>query len=120
MIRYMSLIAISLSILSLTASATAQAKLPTSDQPYSIRDCEVCPEMVHMAAGSFTMGRPVGEDPSLPDNETPQRQVTIATPFAISRTEITLLQFLIFVKETVRKPGKSCYGWNEVGNGMVA
>ena len=52
------------------------------------RDCPACPEMVVVAAGSFTMGSPPNEKGRL-DREGPQRTVTIATPFAVGKHEVT-------------------------------
>lgn len=52
------------------------------------RDCDVCPEMVVVAAGSFTMGSSESETGHQPD-ESPQRKVTLAAPFAVGRFEVT-------------------------------
>ncbi|MCY4319624.1 MAG: SUMF1/EgtB/PvdO family nonheme iron enzyme [Alphaproteobacteria bacterium] len=54
----------------------------------TFRDCEFCPEMVVVPAGSFTMGSPpseVGRD----DYEGPQRVVTISRSFAVGKYEVT-------------------------------
>jgi formylglycine-generating enzyme required for sulfatase activity/uncharacterized caspase-like protein len=51
------------------------------------RECEGCPEMVILPAGTFAMGSPANEA-GRRDNEGPQRQVSI-TRFAISRFETT-------------------------------
>jgi hypothetical protein len=48
----------------------------------SFRECAVCPEMVVVPSGSFTMGSQAGE-------EGPQRRVTIARPFAVGKFEAT-------------------------------
>ena len=52
------------------------------------RDCDVCPEMVVIPAGSFMMGSPTGEE-GRESTEGPQHKVTIARPFAIGRFEVT-------------------------------
>jgi formylglycine-generating enzyme required for sulfatase activity len=52
------------------------------------RDCDVCPEMVVIPAGSFTMGSPQNEE-GRRDNEGPQRRVTITEQFAIGKYEVT-------------------------------
>ena len=54
----------------------------------SFSDCSDCPEMVVVPAGSFTMGSPPDEEGRL-DREGPQRQVTIARPFAVGKFEVT-------------------------------
>ena len=52
------------------------------------RDCDVCPEMVVVPAGSFMMGSPETEE-GRRDNEGPQRQVTIDYAFAVGVYEVT-------------------------------
>ena len=54
----------------------------------TFRDCLFAPEMMVVPAGRFTMGTPESEDPRAPD-EGPQREVTIAAPFAIGVYEVT-------------------------------
>lgn len=51
-------------------------------------DCPGCPDMVVVPAGSFLMGSQDGEEGHVAD-EAPQHRVTIAKPFAVSRTEVT-------------------------------
>jgi len=59
----------------------------------SFRDCdEVCPEMVVVPAGSFTMGSPPNEK-NRGDDEGPQRRVTIAKPFAAGKYEVTFAEW---------------------------
>lgn len=53
-----------------------------------VKDCPTCPELISLPAGSFTMGSNSG-DPS----EKPAHQVSIATPFAIGKYEITVEQW---------------------------
>ena len=54
----------------------------------TFRDCDICPEMVVIPAGSFTMGSPASEAVHNP-NEGPQHQVTISRPFAAGKYEVT-------------------------------
>lgn len=54
----------------------------------AFRDCSVCPEMVVIPAGTFTMGSPPS-DPDRFDNESPSHVVTIARPFAVGKFEVT-------------------------------
>ena len=49
------------------------------------KDCVACPVMVKMPTGQFEMG----SDWSGSDNTEPERDVRIATPFAVSKYEIT-------------------------------
>lgn len=57
--------------------------------------CEVCPDMVELAGGTFTMGSPTSEA-NRSGNEGPQHQVTLR-PFAISATEITRAEWQLCV-----------------------
>ena len=52
------------------------------------RDCDVCPEMVVVPAGSFLMGAPAGEEEREGD-EGPQHRVTIREPFTVGVYEVT-------------------------------
>src|SRR5262249_49746109 len=54
------------------------------------RECanKDCPEMIVSPAGSFTMGSPESETGRLA-REGPQHEVTIAKPFAVSKSEVT-------------------------------
>ena len=60
--------------------------------PKSFRDCDVCPEMVTIPAGSFLMGSPENE-PGREDDEGPQRRVTLKS-FAMGKTEVTQGQWV--------------------------
>ncbi|KRB85231.1 hypothetical protein ASE07_21245 [Noviherbaspirillum sp. Root189] len=53
-----------------------------------IRDCPTCPVLVSVRAGGFTMGS-AADDPS----ERPPHRVTINTPFAIGKYEVTVEQW---------------------------
>jgi formylglycine-generating enzyme required for sulfatase activity len=50
------------------------------------KDCADCPQMVVIPAGEFTMGAPVSEQGA---GAEAQHRVTIATPFAVSKFEIS-------------------------------
>jgi formylglycine-generating enzyme required for sulfatase activity len=52
----------------------------------TFKECDVCPEMVVVPAGSFTMGSP---NTQWGDRERQQHSVTIALPFAVGRFAIT-------------------------------
>jgi formylglycine-generating enzyme required for sulfatase activity len=54
----------------------------------SFKECDTCPEMVVVPAGSFTMGSPANEKYRR-DNESPQHNVTIARALAVSKFEVT-------------------------------
>jgi formylglycine-generating enzyme required for sulfatase activity len=94
----------------------------------TFRECENCPEMVVVPAGSFTMGSPAGENRW--SNEGPQHVVAISRPFAVGKLHVTRDQFAVFARETRlaahsgcdwRNPGFSqdgshpvvCVSWND-------
>ncbi len=73
--------------------------LPQTAQPAamspSFRECDECPEMVVVPAGSFVMGSPAGERDRT-HHEGPQRTVQVNVPFAAGKYEITRVQFAAF------------------------
>ncbi len=90
-----------------SASALAQALTPERERALkpkdSFRECDSCPEMVVVPAGSFNMGSPDNEkdrDKNDDEDESPQHRVMIARPFAVGKFEVTLDQFAAFLKET--------------------
>lgn len=69
-----------------TAGSDAVAALaPGSGR--SARDCQECPEMVVVPAGSFAMGS------NEHDREKPLRTVTIRQPFAVGKFEVTFAEW---------------------------
>ncbi len=73
-------------------------------------DCAGCPQMVTIPAGRFVMGSPDTEPERDPD-ESPQHQVSITAPFAISRQEITRGQFAAFIAHSGYVPTRGCRVW---------
>ncbi len=76
----------------------------------TFRECENCPEMVVVPAGSFTMGSPDGEKDRGSD-EGPQHVVTIHQPFAVGKFHVTVAQFDAFVRETGYSASTTCFKW---------
>jgi formylglycine-generating enzyme required for sulfatase activity len=64
----------------------------------SFRECENCPEVVVVPAGSFAMGSPETEQGRSSD-EGPQHVVTIGRPFAVGKLHVTVDQFVAFLAE---------------------
>jgi formylglycine-generating enzyme required for sulfatase activity len=82
-----------------TKPANGAAKAPAQPLPPSssgtsaagngeLKDCPHCPALVAVQPGTFTMGSNT-DDPS----EKPAHRVTIAAPFAIGKTEVTVEQW---------------------------
>jgi len=97
--------------LALSLSSTAAEK----KEPGTVfRDCEHCPDMVVLPAGSFMMGTPDDELGRQPD-EGPVHKVTFAKPFAISRYQVTaeeldayIAQTGVVIKSGDERPGRWC------------
>jgi len=97
------------------ASVFAAAAQPlTGDRERELKskdifqECELCPEMVVVPAGAFTMGSP-GNEQYRDQNEGPQHAVTFTRPFAVGKTHVTVAQYRAFVDETGYKGGSECW-----------
>jgi len=77
------------------------------------RECETCPDMVVLPAGSYRMGSPKGE-PGRNKNEGPQIDITLPR-LAVSRFETTKAQFVGFVETTGADLGNGCYSVSKSG-----
>jgi len=71
---------------------------------------DYCPQMVVLPAGSFIMGSPATEQGNQP-SEKPQRQVTIAKPFAVSKFELTFDEWDTCVNYGDCPQGVTDSGW---------
>jgi formylglycine-generating enzyme required for sulfatase activity len=71
-----------------------------------------CPEMIVVPAGKFMMGSPVNENGRSP-NEGPQHLVTIASPFAVSKFDVTFADWIACASVGVcpREGGANDNGW---------
>ena len=78
----------------------------------TFKECDKCPEMVMVPAGSFTMGSPASE-PGRREDEGPQHMVIFAKSFAAGKFPVTWDEFAAFVAETGYAPGLKC--WNFEG-----
>ncbi len=90
-------------------AAVAAAAGPNAEMSpgTTFRDCDRCPEMVVIAAGSFMMGSPEGEPDRLLD-EGPQHRVTFSRSFAVGKYPVTRAQFARFVRESGYRAGPGC------------
>lgn len=73
----------------------------------TFKECDVCPEMVVVPAGSFIMGSPATE--AMRDSDEAQHPVTIARPFAVGRFEVTFAQWNACVSAGGCAPPEAMY-----------
>jgi len=97
MTRLPSLLWLALALPACTSTAVREAS----------KDCEQCPEMVVIPAGTAILGASADDRLSNPD-ELPERRFVIREPFAVSRYEITRDQYEAFVRATNRPVGGDC------------
>ena len=85
---------LNLAVLSLMRGMTGvEAQEMASLMPGStFRDCNNCPEMVVVPAGSFRMGSHNSEEGRY-DNEGPVHRVTLSVPFAVGKYEVTFAEW---------------------------
>ncbi len=72
------------------------------------RECDKCPEMVVVPAGSFIMGSPPSEA-YRQEWEGPQHAVKIAKQFAVGKFHVTVDQFAASIAETGHDAGTKCW-----------
>jgi formylglycine-generating enzyme len=89
------------------ALTTALAACTSATARDASRDCQNCPAMVVIPAGTAILGASAN-DPFRNPDELPERRVTIREPFAVSRYEITRDQYEAFVHATNRPVGGNC------------
>ncbi|SAL60296.1 serine/threonine kinase [Caballeronia peredens] len=70
------------------ATAAVAAKTAAKTAGNEIKDCPSCPALIPISPGSFTMGSN-NDDPA----EKPPHRVSIAHPYAIGKTEVTVEQW---------------------------
>ena len=75
------------------AEAEQKARERAAMEPGKVfRDCDACPEMVVVPAGSFMMGSPSSEE-ARDGDEGPVHRVTIPAPFAAGKYEVTFSEW---------------------------
>ncbi len=70
----------------------------------TFKECDACPEMIVMPAGSFTMGTACSND----CNESPQHTVMFARPFAVGKFSVTFEEWEACVAESHGIPVRGC------------
>jgi formylglycine-generating enzyme required for sulfatase activity len=96
--------------LTIQLAACAAGPTPGMVPGTTFRDCDHCPEMVVVPAGSFLMGSPATERGRFPD-EGPQHRVTFARAFAVGKYSVTRAEFARFVHESGYHAGPGCLIW---------
>ena len=75
------------------AEAERKARERAAMEPVKVfRDCDGCPEMVVLPAGSFMMGSPSSEE-GRDGDEGPVHRVTIPAPFGVGKYEVTFSEW---------------------------
>jgi len=113
-------------VLCLAALGMSPARAGARTVGRSFRDCSnICPEMVVVPQGRFTMGVPPGEEEplNLPNpysgHSVPQHVVAIRHGFAIGKFDVTRDEYAQFVAETMRPDLDSCVTVNASGTGFI-
>jgi formylglycine-generating enzyme required for sulfatase activity len=79
------------------------------------QDCEACPKMVRLPAGSFRMGSPVSEAGRHAD-ESQLIQVDVPS-FAMALTELTRFDWMLFERQSGYRAASGCLTWD--GDGYI-
>ena len=96
-------------VCALRLSALAAGMLDVSAGAGDVfRDCDVCPQMAVVPAGSFMMGSPKAEAGRYAVEE-PLRRVEIGQPFAVGAYEVTREEYEAFAAETGQADGAGCW-----------
>jgi len=83
---------------SLSASTAPASGEPVPAKGTTIKDCDDCPQLVVIPAGSFMMGSSAEEE-GRNANEGPRHLVTIGRPFAIGVHEVTFDEWAACVRD---------------------
>jgi sulfatase modifying factor 1 len=87
-----------------------------------LKDCDECPEVVVIPAGSFIMGSTAEETvrggvrEQDRTREQPPRRVTIANDFSMGRFHVKVSEWRTFTDATGRAPGTECLTWDVAAN----
>jgi formylglycine-generating enzyme required for sulfatase activity len=98
--------------LNFTVQASGDRSSAAADHTDNFSECDGCPQMVAVAAGSFLMGSDNAQ--KLPLSGEPQHIVNIANAFAVGKFEVTVAQFASFVKETGYDAGTKCFTFRKI------
>lgn len=77
------------------------------------QDCEFCPRLIELPAGSFRMGTPLDVAVDNETGESPPVTITLPRAFALGQFEVTHREFEAFARATNFEPVGRCRVWNE-------
>lgn len=106
-----SLVAICCLFLAGCADDSEHAQEQKTTQIQTFKDCDQCPEMVVIPAGSFEMGAKEYDTAARAERELPRVAVTIPSPFAVGRFEVTYTQYLACHEAGGCQSKPHHYGW---------
>jgi formylglycine-generating enzyme required for sulfatase activity len=89
--------------------AIAAADASAADEG-SVRDCEVCPDLIEVPAGEYMMGAPAS-DKEATAQERPQHRVRLERPFLVGRHEVTFAEWDACVEEQGCRHRPDDFGW---------
>ena len=81
---------------------TCASAAPQDVKDREFKECTVCPVMLGIPAGTFTMGSPTDEAGRF-ESEGPQHRVAVPA-FALGKYDVTSEEFLLFLKDTGYRP----------------
>ncbi len=101
-------------VLLLVAAAAPSGAADAGRAPGSVfHDCNGCPEMVVVPAGSFVMGTPAAPAARGADAaESGTVVIEIARPFALGRHEVTRAEYAGFLTDSAYEPQSGCRVWD--------
>lgn len=102
-----------LALASIAAAAPAWSADPAREPGSAFRDCDDCPEMVVVPAGTFVMGTPgAPRARGAAAAEADAAVVTIFHPFALARREVTRGEYARFIADSGHEPQAGCRVWD--------
>jgi formylglycine-generating enzyme required for sulfatase activity len=105
--------AATLALASIAAAAPSWSAEPAREPGAVFRDCDDCPEMVVVPAGSFVMGTPGAPAArGAAAAEGGAVVVELAHPFAIGRLEVTRGEYARFIADSGHEPQAGCRVWD--------